>query len=410
MRFCRALAVIGVVASLPALLESQTGGEWPQFRGPNRDGALASFAEPKAWPDRLTQKWKVEVGEGHASPILIGNRVYVFTRQGANEVMQAIDADTGKTIWQSRYAAPVKVNPAAEAHGPGPKSTPTFADGRIFTLGMGGIVSAFDAASGKQLWQKPGGSTLPLYGTAASPLVDRGRVIVHVGGHNQGALTAYEITNGDLKWTWTGDGPSYASPIVADIGGVRQVITQTQENIIGVSAIDGRLLWRRPFSTEYTQNIITPIVLGNTVIVAGYQKPTSAFRIVKMGDQWRTEDVWENPAVSLYMANAVVVGDALFALSHRNRGQYVLLDVKSGKTVWTGMPRAAENAAIVRAGNLIVALEDDADLVIGRVNAGGFQEVKRYAVASGATWAQPVIAGNRIYVKDVSSLTLWTIN
>jgi len=144
----------------------------------------------------------------------------------------------------------------------------------------------------------------------ASPLVDRGRVIVHVGGHNQGALTAYEITNGDLKWTWTGDGPSYASPIVADIGGVRQVITQTQENIIGVSAIDGRLLWRRPFSTEYTQNIITPIVLGNTVIVAGYQKPTSAFRIVKMGDQWRTEDVWENPAVSLYMANAVVVGDA----------------------------------------------------------------------------------------------------
>jgi outer membrane protein assembly factor BamB len=410
MRFCRALAVIGVVASLPALLESQTGGEWPQFRGPNRDGALASFAEPKAWPDRLTQKWKVEVGEGHASPILIGNRVYVFTRQGANEVMQAIDADTGKTIWQSRYAAPVKVNPAAEAHGPGPKSTPTFADGRIFTLGMGGIVSAFDAASGKQVWQKPGGSTLPLYGTAASPLVDRGRVIVHVGGHNQGALTAYEITNGDLKWTWTGDGPSYASPIVADIGGVRQVITQTQENIIGVSAIDGRLLWRRPFSTEYTQNIITPIVLGNTVIVAGYQKPTSAFRIVKMGDQWRTEDVWENPAVSLYMANAVVVGDALFALSHRNRGQYVLLDVKSGKTVWTGMPRAAENAAIVRAGNLIVALEDDADLVIGRVNAGGFQEVKRYAVASGATWAQPVIAGNRIYVKDVSSLTLWTIN
>ena len=410
MRSCRALAVIGVVASVPALLESQTAGEWPQFRGPNRDGALASFAEPKAWPDRLTQKWKVEVGEGHASPILVGNRVYVFTRQGANEVMQAIDADTGKTIWQSRYAAPVKVNPAAEAHGPGPKSTPTFADGRIFTLGMGGIVTAFDAASGKQVWQKPGGSTLPLYGTAASPLVDRGRVIVHVGGHNQGALTAFEITNGDLKWTWTGDGPSYASPIVADIGGVRQVITQTQENIIGVSAIDGRLLWRRPFSTEYTQNIITPIVLGNTVIVAGYQKPTSAFRIVKMGDQWRTEDVWENPAVSLYMANAVVVGDALFALSHRNRGQYVLLDVKSGKTLWTGMPRAAENAAIVRAGNLIVALEDDADLIIGRVNAGGFQEVKRYSVASGATWAQPVIAGNRIYVKDVSTLALWTLN
>ena len=110
----------------------------------------------------------------------------MFTRQGANEVMQALDAATGKTVWQTRYAAPVTVNPAAKAHGPGPKATPTFANGRLYTLGMGGIVTAFDAASGKQLWQKPAGTTQPLYGTSMSPLVDRGLVIVHVGGHDQG--------------------------------------------------------------------------------------------------------------------------------------------------------------------------------------------------------------------------------
>jgi outer membrane protein assembly factor BamB len=389
-------------------LASQAGQDWPQFRGPNRDG-VASFVEPKAWPEKLTQTWKVEVGEGHASPILIGNRVYAFARQGTNEVMHALDAASGKIVWQTRYAAPVTVNPAAKGHGPGPKSTPTFANGRLYTLGMGGIVTAFDAASGKQLWQKPPGKTLPLYGTSMSPLVDRGLVIVHVGGHDQGALTAFDANTGDAKWSWTGDGPSYASPLATDVDGVHQIITLSQDNVVGVSAADGRLLWRRPFKTEYTQNIINPLVVGNTVIIAGYQNPTAAFRLVRKGEQWTTENAWENPAISLYMSNGVLVGDALFGLSHRNSGQYFLLDTKSGKTMWTGMPRQAENAAIVRAGNVVFSLEDDAEFVVGRVTAGVFQELKRYTVANGATWAQPVISGNRLLVKDVSTLAMWTI-
>jgi len=146
-------ALYGALLVAPVVLAAQSAGpDWPQFRGPNRDGAVASFAEPKTWPERLTQRWKVEVGEGHATPVLVSGRIYTFTRQGANEVLQALDATTGKAVWQTRYAAPVTVNPAAQAHGPGPKSTPTFANGRVYTIGMGGIVTAFDAASGKQLW------------------------------------------------------------------------------------------------------------------------------------------------------------------------------------------------------------------------------------------------------------------
>ena len=408
--FSRCLVLVAFLAGQSIALSSQSAGtDWPQFRGPNRDGIAASFSEPKAWPDRLTQAWKVDVGEGHASPILVGTRVYTFTRQGTTEQMQALDAATGKVVWQTRYPAPVTVNPAAQAHGPGPKATPTYADGRLFTLGMGGIVTAFDAASGKQLWQKPAGPVLPLYGTAISPLVDRGVVIVHIGGHGQGALVAFDAVTGTVQWAWDGDGPSYASPVVADLDGVRQIITLTQENVVGVSETDGRLLWRRPFSTEYTQNIITPIVMGNIVIVSGVQKPTSAFRVVKKGAQWTTEDVWENPAASFYMADAVVVGDVLFGLSSRNSGQYVLLDVKTGKTLWTGMPRQATNAAIVRAGAILFALEDDAELMVGRVSGSGVQELKRYKVADAATWAAPAVSGTRIFVKDVSSLTLWTV-
>ena len=405
----RYLLLVFLLGSSAVLVSQGSRSDWPQFRGPNRDGAIASFTEPKAWPEQLTRVWKVNVGEGYATPVLVGNRVYMFARQGTNEMMQALDAATGKVVWQTQYAAPVTVNPAAQAHGPGPKSTPTFADGRLYTLGMGGIVTAFDEASGKQLWQKPAGAVLPLYGTAMSPLVDRGLVIVHVGGHNQGALTAFDAATGAVKWTWNGDGPSYASPIVADVDGVRQVITLTQENLVGVSAGDGRLLWRRPFSTEYTQNIITPILTGRTLIVSGYQRPTAALRIVKKGEQWGAEDVWENPAASLYMADPVLVGDTLFGLSHRNSGQYVLLDVKTGKTVWTGMPRQATNAAIVHAGNVVFSLEEDAQLLVGRVSGTSFQELKRYTVADGATWAEPAISGNRIFVKDATTLALFTI-
>jgi outer membrane protein assembly factor BamB len=407
---CRLHLVLLLVSASITLAGQGAGPDWPQFRGPNRDGALASFTEPTSWPAQLTQRWKVEVGEGHASPIIVGARIYMFSRQGANEVMRAIDAATGKTAWETSYAAPVTMNPAAKAHGPGPKSTPTFANGRLYSLGMGGIVTAFDAASGKRLWQKPAGPVLPLYGTAMSPLVDRGLVIVHMGGHDKGALTAFDANTGDVKWTWTGDGPSYASPIVVDIDGVRQLITFSQESLVGVSIADGQLLWRRPYSTEYTQNIITPMAVGQTLIVAGYQKPVSALRIVRKGGQWSAENVWENTGTALYMANAVVAGDKVFGLSHRNSGQYVLIDLKTGKTLWTGMPRQAENAAILHAGDVVFSLEDDAELMIGRIGPAGFQELKRYTVANSATWAQPAISGNRIFVKDLSTLALWTVN
>ena len=188
--------LIGVAAVLG--VASAVGGQgrpadWPQWRGPNRDGAVASFAEPKAWPEQLTRKWKVDVGIGYATPILIGNRVFVYSRRDDDETLTALEAETGKAIWQSKYPAPYTMHPAAVRHEKGPKSTPTFANGKLYTLGMSGIVTAFDAATGKQLWQKPASVPGPLYGTAMSPLVDRGLVIVHVGSHNQDVT----LKNGD---------------------------------------------------------------------------------------------------------------------------------------------------------------------------------------------------------------------
>ena len=148
--------------------------EWPQWRGVNRDGA-AAFSIPSSWPEKLNLKWKVDVGIGYAAPIISGDRVYAFSRQGEDEVMRALDATSGKVVWETKYNATYKPNPAATSkHGTGPKSTPTFANGRLYSLGMTGVVTAFDAATGKQLWQtaKPGVETL--YHTGQSPVIDRG--------------------------------------------------------------------------------------------------------------------------------------------------------------------------------------------------------------------------------------------
>jgi outer membrane protein assembly factor BamB len=384
--------------------------DYTQWRGPNRDGSAASFTEPKTWPDQLTMRWKVEVGEGYATPIVVGNRVYTHTRQGENEVVSALDAASGKVIWQTNYAAPYKMNPATKNHGQGPKSTPLFFNGRLYTLGISGIVSAFDAASGKLVWQKPAPPVDPMYGTAMSPIAERGLVIFHVGGHGQGALTAFDATTGDVKWSWNGDGPAYASPIAVDLAGTRQVVSVTQENVVGLSPSTGELLWKRPYLSKFTANSITPIVYGDTIIVSEQEKGMEAFRVTRKNDQWSTSNVWESRDVSMALSNGVLIRDTLFGLSVRNRGQYFALDARTGKALWLGEGREATNTAVVKAGDLLFLLDDDAELVVARSSPAGIEPLKRYTVAESATWAQPAISGNRIFVKDVSTIALWTVN
>ena len=404
-------ALIVAVAGLTAVLSAQNAAlDWPQWRGPNRDGALASFTEPKAWPESLIRKWKIEVGTGYATPIVVGNRVYAFTRQGENEVMRALDAASGKVVWETSYPAPFELNSAAARHGPGPKSTPTFDNGRLFTLGMSGIVTAFDATTGKQLWQKPAPAVQPIYHTAQSALVDRGLVILHVGGNNQGALTAFDAATGAVKWAWNGDGPGYGSAILAEFGGTRQVIVFSQQNLVGVDAAAGQLLWRVPFMARATTNSITPLVYGQTVIVSGQGKALTAYTISKRNDQWAAELAWENDQLQMSFSNPVLVRDAVFSLSPLNSGQFFWADAKTGNTLWRSAPRQAGNAAIVRAADYLFVLKDDGQLVVARSTPGGFEPLKTYTVADSATWAPPVISGNRVFVKDVSTLALWTLN
>jgi outer membrane protein assembly factor BamB len=412
MRPSRAAVLAGalVFVSLTAVGSSQANyGDWPQWRGPNRNALVASFTPPASWPEQLTERWKVDVGLGYATPILVGDRVYVFARQGETESMAALDADTGKQIWRTGYEAPFTMNSGAARHGPGPKSTPAFSDGRLFAIGMTGIVSAFDGSSGKLVWQTPGVNPQPMFTTHAfSPLVDRGLVIFHVGGHDQGALTAFDAKTGDVRWRWDGDGPGYGSPIVAAIDGTRQIITLTQRKLVGVEATTGTLLWELPYTAPSVTNAQTPNLVGNIVIFGDSGHPVQAFEISRKGDRWVAEAAWENSDVRMELSNAVLIKDTLFGLSVRNAGQYFALDVKTGKTLWTSPPRQSPQAAIVGAGDLLFSLEADGELVILRASTTAFEVLHRYRVSATATWAPLVVSGSRFFIKDVDTLSLWT--
>ena len=223
--------------------------DWPQWRGPHRDGVVAGFRAPKKWPGQLKQIWKVAIGEGHSTPVVSAGRVYTIARQGEQEVIAAYNLADGKLLWKDSYPAAYRMNPAATGHGKGPKSTPVIAEGKLCTLGITEVLSCYDLATGKLKWRKEFGSqykqTSPTFGTAMSPVIDRGLLIAHVGGPGQGALTAFDLNTGAVKWNWADDGPAYASPVIAEFGGVRQAITQSQSNVIGVATTNGALLtWR----------------------------------------------------------------------------------------------------------------------------------------------------------------------
>jgi outer membrane protein assembly factor BamB len=301
------------------------------------------------------------------------------------------------------------MNPAARGHGPGPKSTPAVAGGRVITFGISGMLSAYDLTSGKLLWRHVAPATPPEFGTAMSPIIDGNLVIVHVGGQNKGALTAFEAATGGTRWRWAGDGPAYASPVIADIAGTRHVITQTQKSVVGVNAADGQLLWQIPFTTSFEQNSVTPVATGDVVIYSGLDKGTTAVRVMRKGTAWATEPVWKNDEVSMYMSTPVIGGKVLYGLSHRSRGQFFAVDVATGRTLWMTQGRQGDNASIVLAGPLLLLSTTGSELIIARANPARFDEVKRYTVADSAMWAHPAISANTIVVKDVDRLICWSV-
>jgi outer membrane protein assembly factor BamB len=400
------VAIAALLGSAAAMMAQDSPQDYPQWRGQNRDGAASAFSKPDSWPDTLRLRWRVEVGEGYATPLVVGNTVYAFTRRNGQEGMTALDAETGKAVWRTEYPVAYEAYEDAGDHGDGPKATPLFHHGKLYTLGISGTISAFDASSGTLVWQKPAPPKQPYLGTASSPIADRELVIVAADGYD--ALAAFDAVTGRVKWSVKNEF-TFASPIIVDLYGTRQVIAVAQHSILGISVADGTVLWEHSWNSPYVQ-AITPVLYRETIIVSGHHRGVMALKPIRRGDKWVVEVAWETREASMFLSNPVVIGDTVFGLSHLNSGQFFALDATTGQVLWRDRPRRATNSALVKAADLLFFLNEDAELIVARSSRTGFEPITRYSVGNSATWAQPAISGTRIFIKDVSSLALWSLH
>jgi outer membrane protein assembly factor BamB len=399
-------AVAGMLAVSASCALAQ---DWPQWRGANRDAKASGFSAPKTWPKELTRKWKVPVGLGDATPALVGNKLYVFARQDDDEVIRCLDAANGKELWQEKYAAQEVSGPASSQHS-GPRSSPTVADGKIVTLGVGGVLSCVDAAKGKLLWRKDDFSgAWPRFYTSSSPIITGGLCIAQLGGESNGGIVAYDLATGNEKWKWTGDGTAYASPVLLTVEGTRMVVTLTPKKIVGVGVADGKLLWEAPFPSQgRAYNAATPMVEGQTVIYAGSGRGTKAVKIEKTADGFAAKELWSNPDNAVQFNSPVLKGGQIYGLSQN--GVIFCLDAQSGKTLWTTELGGRGFGSIVDAGSVLLALTPKGELTVFDPSDKEYKKLAGYKVADTETYSYPVAAGKGLFVKEKDSLSLWTID
>jgi outer membrane protein assembly factor BamB len=382
--------------------------DWPQWRGPNRDGKVAGFKAPQTWPKELTQKWKVSVGLGDATPALKGDRLYAFGRLDANEVITCLDAATGKTVWQDRYPAEYVVTGPAVRHG-GPRSSPAVAEGKVLTLGVGGILSCLDAGTGKVLWRKQSvqdyGGTEYRFDSSMSPLVADGRCVVYLGGKGKGTIMALDFA-GQVQWKYEGDAPASSSPVVMTVNGVRQVVTLSEKQVIAVGLADGKLLWQSPFQAKQGNNT-TPVVDDQTVVVMGQGMPTSALKIERQDGQFAARRIWDHNdlQVAPRFTTPVLKDGLLFGLAG---GKLYCLNAKTGVTCWIDTASRGNSGAIVDAGPCLMALTLNMELAVYQASDKQYTELAHYKVADTETWAHPVVSATGIYVRDQNTVALWT--
>ncbi len=403
-----ALAVVLGVGTLAR------AADWPQWRGPTRDGVAADATLPAPWPESLERLWQLEVGLGHSSPVVAGGKLVQHARQGDREVVQCVDAASGKVLWRdAQPAGPFEPRPVARRHGKGPFATPAVAGGKAYALGVSGELTCLELATGKRLWRRTfqgdHGKTYPVWGAASSPLLDAGRCILAVGTDKDGALVALDAGTGKTLWALSDDGPAYASPLVAGLAGKRQVVTLTHSRACGVDVEAGTLLWKMPFKTRHDMNIITPVIHGDLVVYSGYQEPTVALRIAADGDRLAVSEAWRNETAAMFMSSPVRHGQHLYGLAQKGKGTLVCIALADGATAWESPKGMGEYASLVRVGDKLLVLATKGDLLVVAADPSACKELGRSHLTDRPVWAHLALAGGRIYVKDKTHLACFAL-
>ena len=268
-----------------------------------------------------------------------------------------------------------------------------------------------DAASGKLLWRKdPFPEVVPTFFTSMSPIIVDGICIAHLGGAGNGAVIGYALNTGEEKWRWSEEGPEYASPALMTVAGTKQIVTLSEKSIVGIAVEDGKPLWKLPFPKQRrAYNAATPIIDGQVVIYTGAARGTKAVKIEKKADGFSATELWSNPDVAVQFNTPVLKDDMIFGST--NQGKLFCLDAVTGQTEWVDTINHDRSgfAATLDVGSAIMALPSSSQLIVYKAVGKVYTELDKIKVANTPVYAHPVISGNRIFIKDQESITLWTI-
>ena len=403
-----------LAAGLCVLLTSNAfAQEWTQWRGPTRDGMIPAAVIPKQWPAAIARGWSVEIGEGYSSPLVAAGRAYLHSRRDPDEIVTAIDLATGKIAWQQLYQSEFKKNQYATQMAKGPNSTPIIVGSRLYTLGVTGILTAWNIADGTVAWRNDYSASVDtsklFCGTAMSPMLEGGSLIVHVGSDvHGGRVLALDPATGKERWVSKGLGPGYASPVAVTIDNVRQIITMTNGSIIGIEATNGAPLWSIAFPDDWHENIVTPIWTGSALIVSGTRQGTHAYALARSGGTWQPTQIWKNADVTMHTVSPVFADGVIYGMSNKRRGHFVALDAGTGTVKWATLGRDGNHASILQTKEHVLFLTDGGALIIVQRTPEGFKELKRYEIGKSPTWTLPILLPDGLLVREATALVKLT--
>ncbi|HWH69548.1 MAG TPA: PQQ-binding-like beta-propeller repeat protein [Candidatus Sulfotelmatobacter sp.] len=403
---------------LGAALLLSTGGlaaDWPQFRGPNRDGISQETGLLKDWPEagpRLV--WKTTgLGNGYSTVSIEGNRIYTTGDSSNSSFVIALNLADGKQVWTAKLGKPGAPGWGGFA---GPRATPTIEGGLLFTVDQWGEMVCLDKTNGREQWRKDFtkdfGGQRPEWGFSESPLVDGDKVVVTPGG-SKGAIVALDKKSGAVIWQTKDftDPAHYSSLILAEIGGVRQYIQLTAESVVGVAAADGKLLWRAERKGK-TAVIPTPIYSeGFVYVTSGYQVGCNLFKISAADGKFSAEQVFANKVMENQHGGVIKVGDYVYGFSD-GKG-WTCQNFKTGEAKWQEKTKVGKGSLVYADGHFYLRQEDKQGTVaLIEATPEGYKEHGRFEQPDRSgknSWPHPVVADGRLYLRDQDVLLCYDV-
>ncbi|HEX5719446.1 MAG TPA: PQQ-binding-like beta-propeller repeat protein [Thermoanaerobaculia bacterium] len=390
MRCLRFLAFC-LIASVVA------AADWPQFRGPNRDGISPEAAVLNSWPASGPKVlWKAPLGEGYSQVVSAKGRLYTLAQQGKEQVAVAFDGATGKQLWRTRIDREYN-----DGQGDGPRSTPTVDGELVYVLSAHGKLAALRAANGQVAWQHDlraeYGANPPQWGVSTSPLVESNLLIVNVGGAGNKSIIAFDKTNGKPVWTSQGDGAGYSAPIAITVRGVRQVIVFTADAILSISPEDGRLFWRSAWKTDYDVNAATPIFFppDKLFVSSGYGTGSALLQI----NRTNVAEVWRSRGMKNQFSSSVLDNGILYGFDDAT---FKAIDAATGNERWK--QRGFGHGSLILAGGHLIVLSDTGKLALVQATPEEYRELGNAQVIDGKCWTSPSLADGRLYVRNEEQL------